>query len=492
MPGVRVPPLLPGARCWQDWCCRCLAALPFAFAVRPQMADYPSHLARYHVMLDGGQSTFLAKYYSFDWELRGNLGVDLLMVPLGHVLGVESAAWLIALLLPIMVALGIMAVEWTLRRRIGVGALLALATVWSPSMVMGFANFSLSLALVLFAFALWVRLEGRPWRAVLFVPIGVIVWICHSAGWGVLGIMVFGYEWHRRGSLRALFASSWRALLAPWPLYPPFLLVALESRVGDTFDYGTNLLQFKLGIWIKALSETHALLDLASVLVLVGAIAIALVKRRIDGRLGWAALLVALLTLAIPRHLGGGDLADGRLVAVALMLGCLAIDARLPRWLLWLVPMLFLVRLAVTCADWREQSLILERALPALEKVPQGARIAAAVPFDPMLWGSTPLSHAGSYATLYRDALVNTHFALPGVHMLTVNGLGKDFIDPSQRVAARRGERVDLAHFVPAAHADYLWYVGENPVGNLPAGATVLYRAPGSLLLQLAKPQAGR
>ena len=38
-----------------------LAALPFAFAVHPQMADYPSHLARYHVMLDGGQSPFLAK-----------------------------------------------------------------------------------------------------------------------------------------------------------------------------------------------------------------------------------------------------------------------------------------------------------------------------------------------------------------------------------------------------------------------------------------------
>ena len=445
-----------------------LAALPFAFAVHPQMADYPSHLARYHVMLDGGQSPFLAKYYSFDWALRGNLGVDLLMVPLGHLLGVENAALLIALLLPILVALGIMAVEWTLRRRIGVGALLALATVWSPSMVMGFANFNLALALALFAFALWVKLEARPWRAMLFVPTGVLIWICHSAGWGVLGIMMFGYEWHRRGSWRALVARSWRALLAPWPLFPPFLLVALESRVGDTFHYGSNPLHFKLGIWIKALSETSTMLDLASVLLLVAAIVIALVKRRIDGRLGWAALVVALLTLAIPRHLGGGDLADGRLVAIALMLGCLAIDARQPRWLMWLVPTLFLVRLAVTCADWREQSMILENALPALEKVPQGARIAAAIPFDPLRWGSTPLSHAGSYATLYRDALVNTHFALPGVHMLTVKGLGAYFIDPSQRVAARPGEPVDLRNFPPAAHADYLWYVGENPVGSLP------------------------
>ena len=142
-----------------------LAALPFAFAVRPQMADYASHLARYHIMLDGGQSPFLAKYYSFDWALSGNLGVDLLMVPLGHALGVESAAHLISVLLPVLVALGIVAVEWTLRGRIGVGGLLALATVWSPSMTYGFANFNLALALALFAFALWVRMRAGRLRA---------------------------------------------------------------------------------------------------------------------------------------------------------------------------------------------------------------------------------------------------------------------------------------------------------------------------------------
>jgi len=451
------------------------------------MADYPSHLARYHIMLDGGRSPFLARYYSFDWSLSGNLGVDLLMVPLGRALGVESAAHLIAVLLPVLVALGIVAVEWTLRGRIGVGALLALATVWSPSMALGFANFSLALAMALFAFALWVRLEAKAWRAALFIPVGVMVWLCHSAGWGVLGVMVFGYEWSRRDGWRALLAGSWRALLAPWPLFPPFLLIAFGQRVGDTLHYGSEPVWYKLGIWIKALAETTVLLDIVTVFVLLAAIGVAFLRRSIDGRLGWAALLVALLTLVIPRHFGGGDLADARLVPVALMLGCLAIDARVPRRVLWLAAALFLVRLAATCAHWREQSIILENALPALEHVPEGARIAAASPHVPRTWNNPPLTHVGSYATLYRDALVNTHFALSGVHMLGVRGMGADFADPSQFVITPPGKPADLDDFPPARHADYLWYVGEIPVGRLPRGAKVLYRAPGSLLLQLAK-----
>lgn len=97
--------------------------LPFLVARYPQLTDYPSHLARYHVMLDGGRSPILAGYYGFEWHLAGNLGADLLMVPLG--------------------------------RPIGAGSLLAFALIWSPAIGMGFYNFCLSLALALFAFAAW-------------------------------------------------------------------------------------------------------------------------------------------------------------------------------------------------------------------------------------------------------------------------------------------------------------------------------------------------
>jgi len=164
----------------------------------------------------------------------------------------------------------------------------------------------------------------------VFVPIGVVVWLCHSAAWRVLGVILFGYERSRR--------YNWRVLLAPWPLFPPFLLIAFAQRAGGTSRYGDNPLWFKLGIWLKGLSETNVPLDVASLLVLGGAMAIALLRGRINWRLGWAALLVGLLTLVVPQYLGGGDLADSRLVPAALMLGCLAINAQVPRWVLWLAP----------------------------------------------------------------------------------------------------------------------------------------------------------
>ena len=126
-----------------------LAAIPVLVAVHPQQADYAAHLARYHVMLNGTDSAYLSRFYDFRWALTGNLGVDLLMVPLGSVLGVERASWLIALLLPPLTGLAIVTVEWTLRGRVGPAALLAMALVWSPAMLMGFANFCLALALAL-------------------------------------------------------------------------------------------------------------------------------------------------------------------------------------------------------------------------------------------------------------------------------------------------------------------------------------------------------
>ncbi len=456
-----------------------LSALPFLFAVHPQQADYPSHLARYHVMMERAGSPFLSQYYDFQWAWTGNLGVDMLMWPLGALLGVERAAWLIALLLPVLTGLAILSVEWVLRRRIGAGSFLALALVWSPAMLMGFSNFSLALVLALFAFAAWVKLEGRGWRAALFVPVGLAVFLCHSAGWGVLGVLLFGYEWHRRKSVASL--------LAPWPLFLPFAAIVLQPGVGSSLDYGTGVGAYKFAIWLKALADRWPALDMLSVLALLGVIGIALQRRWIDGRLGWAALIVGVLTLVMPRHFGGGDFADLRLVPVALMLGCMAIDAKLPRWVLWLAPALFLLRLGVTSLGWQEDSQRLERDLAALEFMPEGARVAGASAYFTGRWGPDSTEHAPSYATVHRDALVNTHFSLPGVHMLSVKGAGPEFADPSQRVAVLPGEAVDLSSHPPAAQADYLWYFGANPVAKLPDGAEVLYRSPTSLLARLAK-----
>jgi hypothetical protein len=287
-----------------------LSCLPVLLAARPQMTDYPSHLARYYIMLDGGHSAWLARYYDFKWTWSGNLGVDLLIWPLAKLFGLEPAARLITAIIPPLTGIAMITVEWTLRRRIGVGTLLGFVTIWSPALIIGLLNFSLALALALFAFAAWVRLEQWRWRWALFLPVGVLVWLCHLAGWGVLGVLVLGYEWHRRRGLAAC--------LAPWPLALPALgFLQGGGAPAGLLAFGQNVGTYKLSIWFMALRDQSWWLDIDSLGVLLMACAVAAVFRRFDGRLGWAAVLFALLSLALPRHLGGGDYTDYRLIAVA-------------------------------------------------------------------------------------------------------------------------------------------------------------------------------
>ena len=186
----RVPFLLarPGQRegLWLALILALLACLPVLVAVRPQMTDYPSHLARYYVMLDAGRSAWLEQYYAFKWSWSGNLGVDLLIWPMARMFGLELAGKIVAAVVPVLCGLGMVAVEWTLRRRIGVGTLLTLVTIWSPALLMGLLNFSLSLAMALFAFAGWVRLDncaGGGWRS------------CRSACWSGCVISLAGACW---------------------------------------------------------------------------------------------------------------------------------------------------------------------------------------------------------------------------------------------------------------------------------------------------------
>ena len=456
-----------------------LAALPAMLAHYPAMTDYAAHLARYHVMLDREQSPFLQSYYGFHWMWVGNLGADMLVIPLSCLFGIETAGRIIVILIPVLTGLGIVTVEWTLRRRVGLATMLAFVLIWSPSLLMGFLNFSLSLALALFAFALWVLLEGRRWRWAVFLPVGIIVFLCHVSGWGALGLIVFGYEWHRRKGLAAF--------IAPWPLTLPMVSLLLGG-VSGAMTYGPNPLLYKRLMWQQALRGTWPVLDYVSLGLIAAVIIAALVCRRFDGRIGWGAVLVLLLALITPRHIFGGDYADYRLISTGLLLACLAFSWQAPRWLLYLAPVLFLVRLGIVTDYWVRDSQVTSEVLAGLDFVPPGARVASAVGVDLLQWRYNAQEHICGYAVLRRDALSNCNFALPGVHMLTMAKGYESFRDPSHRVKYYGSKKINLANFKPAEQADFLWFVGTRMPSQLPPGADVIYRSRHSVLARLAKP----
>jgi hypothetical protein len=256
--------------------------------------------------------------------------------------------------------------------------------------------------------------------------------------------------------------------------------------------YGAHVQLYKTGIWLKALRDQSQQLDTLTLAALLLVIAWALVRKRLDGRLGWAALLLGAATIVMPRHFAGGDYADYRLIAVALMISCLAIDVSRPRWLLALAPLLFLVRLGVTTQAWDANDRVLQQELAALGSIPPGARVAGAVVADQSKWALNPFEHAPSYATIARDALVNSHFALPGVHMLTIRSASADFNDPAHRILWLPRWKLDLAARPSLREADYVWYIGPRAPDTMPAGAQVLFRRGSSFVARLAKPRDRR
>src|SRR5919107_1194585 len=117
--------------------------------------------------------------------------VDLFVLVLGPIMGLEPAIKLIVILIPPLTAIGFLWVAREVHGRIPPTALFALPFIYGFPFLFGFVNFALSVALAFLAFGLWLRLGrlGRTGlRGILFAPIALILFFCHTYGWGLLGL----------------------------------------------------------------------------------------------------------------------------------------------------------------------------------------------------------------------------------------------------------------------------------------------------------------
>jgi hypothetical protein len=194
--------------------------IPLIYPPIPPLVDLLGHMGRYRVELDLAHSQWLQRYYDYHWAAIGNLGVDLLIIPLGKLLGLEPATKLIVLLIPPMTAAGFLWVAREVHGRVAPTAFFALPFIYGYPFLFGFVNFTLSVALAFLAFGLWLRLgrlEHTTLRSWLFAPISLVVFFCHTYGWGLLGLMCFsadavrlhdrGRSWWRAGLEAALHTS---------------------------------------------------------------------------------------------------------------------------------------------------------------------------------------------------------------------------------------------------------------------------------------------
>ncbi len=456
-----------------------LSLVPLLQPGLPPLTDLPGHVARWHIATAPDASP-LHRYFSVDWVWVGNLGTDLLALPLIGLIGPVGTGHAIAILIVALNVGGMICLARAVHGRMNEAGLFALPLAFAWPFQMGFVNFELAQGLALLSLSAWIILgerEHHRMRAALSVPLSLILWTCHSAGWGLFGLMAFGTEIAaRREQGHRLSTALQGAIIACLPLAAPLLPMLLAAPAGtvpspsaDWFNLPNKLL------WIAStFRDRWQWVDLASLGVILFLLYVAWrdPRLRFSARLLLPAALVAGAFLVLPRLMMGGAYVDMRLVPAIWTLLLLSVrpagDPRLGRAIA-LAGLAFLAArtLAVT---WSYAEQLAERRtdLSLLSHIPRGSAVLA-LNYRACLreWADGREDHLPAFAIIERDAFVNEQWAIAGQHILKVTypAAGPFQADPSQHVypsaCAEEGRSLTRAlTLFPRGAFDHVWLSG--------------------------------
>ena len=463
-----------------------IAALSLACLIpmiRPEiipLTDLLGHMARYAVETASPESPLLSRYYGFKWALMGNLGVDLLIIPMSKIFGLELGVKLIVMSVPPLTLLGFLLIAREVHGRLPATAALVAPFAFSWPFQWGFINYVFAMALTLNAFALWLWMArtGRlRLRAILFVPIGAIIWLAHGFAWGVLGLLAFAAEIIRvRDEGKSVLQSLWWGSLHCLPLAPPLLLMvawrsgAVTGATTDWFNWVAKYVYL-----VSSLRNHWMALDMYNVATLLVLIAFAMIGIgfRMRRMLGVAMIVLAIAYILMPRIVIGSAYADMRLAPYLIAIGVIAVvprytDRRALAATALIGVALFGYRLYLSTVRFDAFATRYEQQLKALDHVKQGSRIFVLIDLPCLSrWEAPRLEHLGAIAVIRKEAFVNGLWTMPGAQLLSIRyEPAKGYAeDPTQVMRPRwcRGKTTrsiesSIALF-PHSAFDYLWLI---------------------------------
>ena len=486
-----------------------LSTVPLLYPPIPPLVDLFGHMARYRVQLDIYNSPWLGQYYGFHWAAVGNLGVDLLVMPLGRLIGLEPAVKLIVLSIPPMTVAGFLWVAREVHHRLPPTALFALPFAYSHPFMFGFVNFALSVALAFLAFGLWLHLGAKKklrLRAALFVPISIVVFFAHTFGWGMLGLLCFSAEavrqhdagrgWFRSGVNAAIHASAFTL--------PLLIMIGWRSEAHGGMTRGWLDWDFKWKYAKAVLRDRWEWFDLASAGLVALVLAAAVVIRRLtfSRNLLFTAFVLLVFFFILPRTVFGSTYADMRLLPYVIATAVLGIrfkgDTYLPlaRTLAIAGLAFYLARLGGSTISLAMAAYDQKQELQALDQIPMGARVAWIIDEGECGhgWALPRNSHLGAMVVVRRHGFSNDQWVIEGMNLLDLKywQAGKFAADPSQitRPAGCRGRGgwpVNRAlKLLPRDAFDYLWMIDPPQFDpRLVAGLQPVWRNGNSVLYRL-------
>ena len=507
-----VPPIDVAAEVrpwWETRLCLVLVVLatmlPLLYPPVPPLVDLLGHMGRYRVELDLHRSPWLQQYYDYHWAAIGNLGIDLLIIPLGKLLGLEAAVKLIVILIPPLTAIGMLWVSREVHGRVSPTAFFALPFIYGFPFLFGFANYALSVALAFLAFGLWLRLgrlERTTLRSLLFVPISLAIFFCHTYGWGLLGLMCFSADavrLHDRG--RSWWRAGIEAALHTSVMALPLLVMLIwrgETHGGSTSDWFNWKIKWH---WIyMALRDRWKLFDMGSLVVPALVFLYALISRKLtfSRNLAFSAIVLAGSFVILPRIIFGSAYADMRLVPYLMAVGLLAIrfrgrpDRRMAQVLAVVGLLFFATRTIANTVSLGIAADDQSAKMKAIDLMPRGARVISLVGMDcKEYWPMLRNGHLGAMVVVRREGFSNDQWLLEGVNLLDLKyrAAGYFAADPSQLVRPNRC--VDPLHrmiddsltHLPRKDFDYVWLIDVPPyTPETVADMKPVWRGPDTIL----------
>jgi hypothetical protein len=434
-----------------------LSAVPVFSTVLPPLVDYPNHLARMHLLTEGGDS-----FYTVRWAVLPNLAEDLIVPPLARVLPLDIAAKLFLVMIFALMAGG---VTWL--NRVATGAwriwpLLGFLFLYNRILLWGFVNYLFGIGVALGSTALWLALERQRWwlRMLSSSLAAFACFFSHIAAFGFYALVILGVEaspamGEFRG--RQFPALGRRIVIAALQFVAPAALLLNVRR-----DWPSGTASFA-GFWRKAdqlfsvFDNYNRSFDLACFALFLALIGWLVWTRRLDIglRLALAAGIVFAVYLLLPSQMYGGSGIDHRLPIAFMLLLVAASAPRFPSRCIaaavgLVAASILVVRLGVIEYVWREADRVYSADLAGIDALPRGSKLAIAQP--PNLFHVVPVPevHLAVLAIPRREAFVPTLFAIAG----------------QQPVALKPA----LAALAEAAHPQRLWaiLVGGDAAGRKP------------------------
>ncbi|MGY2734738.1 hypothetical protein [Sphingomonas sp. UYP23] len=490
-----------------------IAIIPLLRPDIPPLVDLPGHMGRYRVQLSRDEYPWLSDWYNFNWQLIGNLGIDILIIPLAKLFGLELAVKLLVITIPVLTVTGLLWISREVHGRIPPTALFALPLAYSYAFQFGFVNFAFSMALALNAFALWLRLARHQrfgLRAAIFVPLSCVIWVAHTFGWGVLGVLAYSAEMVRQHDARVdrgplSWIKAWlRAGVGCVPLALPVVLMVVwrsgahvGGETGDWFNW-----RAKIGYMTMALRDRWITFDITGMAILLLILFRGFRDPSVEysRNLGLSALFLLAVYLLLPRIVFGSAYADMRLAPFMLAIAVIAVrpkkglSIRGSATIAALGLAFVLVRIAAGTASFWMFAQDYDRELKALDRLPVGAKLITFVGAQcGAPWTMTRLEHLPAIALERKAAYANDQWSMAGAQLLTVKYMrAKRFAhDPSEIVTSVQCPREwwrpiskAMARF-PRDAFDYVWlirppaYDAKFNQGLIPVwrdGSSVLFR----------------